>query len=93
MGGMVLKGIKVRASVVFAVIMVVVWLLRRAFGLQKTPQLINLPQILAAATVAAYWMSLATNAWQYFQVGKGVNSATGLACFRSRATPILLIGI
>lgn len=26
----------------------------------------------------SYWMSLATNAWQYFQVGNSVNSATGL---------------
>ncbi len=26
----------------------------------------------------AYWMNLATNAWQYFQPGNGVNSQTGL---------------
>ena len=25
-----------------------------------------------------YWLNLAANAWQYFQVGNGVNSATGL---------------
>ena len=25
-----------------------------------------------------YWMSLATDAWQYFQVGTSVDSATGL---------------
>jgi len=73
----VLEGMKFRTSVVFAVIMVVVvasqglWLAENS----SVNQVIQNPPIVDST---AYWMSLATNAWQYFQVGNGVNSATGL---------------
>src|SRR3990172_11093608 len=30
------------------------------------------------ADATAYWLSLAKNAWNYFQPGKGVDAATGL---------------
>jgi hypothetical protein len=76
-GGLVLEGMKFRTSVVFAVIMVVVvasqglWLAENS----SVNQVIQNPPIVDST---AYWMSLATNAWQYFQVGNGVNSATGL---------------
>ena len=72
-----LEGMKFRTSVVFAVIMVVVvasqglWLAENS----SVNQVIQNPPIVDST---AYWMSLATNAWQYFQVGNGVNSATGL---------------
>jgi hypothetical protein len=71
-----LKGIRF-SVLVFAVIMVVVvasqglWLAENS----SVNQVIQTPPVVDSA---AYWMSLATNAWQYFQVGNSVNSATGL---------------
>ena len=71
-----LKGIRF-SVLVFAVIMVVVvasqglWLAENS----SVNQVIQNPPVVDST---AYWMSLATNAWQYFQVGNGVNSATGL---------------
>jgi hypothetical protein len=35
-------------------------------------------QISSVASSRTYWTDLATNAWQYFQAGNSVNSATGL---------------
>ena len=74
---MLLKSIKFRASVVFALIMVVVvasqgiWLAESS----SVDQVVQNPPVVDST---AYWMTLATNAWQYFQVGNNVNSATGL---------------
>ena len=77
MGGIVLKGIKVRASMVFAVIMVVV-VASQGFWLAENASVNQVVQNPAVSTGSAYWTGLATNAWQYFQVGNGVNSVTGL---------------
>ncbi len=74
---MLLKSIKFRASVVFALIMVVVvasqgiWLAESS----SVDQVVQNPPVVDST---AYWLTLATNAWQYFQVGNNVNSATGL---------------
>ena len=45
-----------------------------------TPSPTPRPQISEAERL--YWMALATNAWQYFQPGKGVDSTTGLHAAR-----------
>ena len=74
---MLLKGIKLRASVVFAVIMIAVVALQ-GFWLAENLSVNQVAQNPPVADSATYWMTLATNAWQYFQVGNSVNSATGL---------------
>ena len=70
-----LKGIRF-SVLVFAVIMVVV-VASQGFWLAENS---SVNQVIKTPGVdgTAYWMSLATNAWQYFQVGNSVNSATGL---------------
>lgn len=72
-----LKAIKSRVSVVFAVIMVVV-VASQGLWLAENSSVNQVNQTPPVVDSTAYWMSLATNAWQYFQVGNGVNSATGL---------------
>jgi hypothetical protein len=74
-GGVLLKGIRF-SVLVFAVIMVAV-VASQGFWLAENS---SVNQVIKTPGVdgAAYWMSLATNAWQYFQVGNSVNSATGL---------------
>ncbi len=62
---------------VFAVIMVVV-VASQGFWLAENASVNQVVQNPAVSTGSAYWTGLATNAWQYFQVGNGVNSVTGL---------------
>ena len=76
---------------VFAVIMVVV-VASQGFWLAENASVNQVAQNPAVLTSSAYWMSLATDAWQYFQVGNSVNSATGLHA-SGQVTPILQIGI
>lgn len=50
----------------------------QGFWVAENPSVKLAVQNPSAATGSAYWIDMATNAWQYFQVGNGVNSATGL---------------
>ena len=72
-----LKGLKVRVSVVFAVIMIIV-VASQGFWLAENASVTQLVQNSAGSTGSEYWTGLAINAWQYFEVGNGVNSVTGL---------------